>query len=397
MEDGKMIAKLQKVLDFFIHVITTIPPSQYGRRTPMIQIPALSSDLFLPLIRAATNIFRREPTVLHINLPVYVIGDLHGSLFDLMRFLHDLGLPPDQSYVFLGDYIDRGAFSTETVVLLLLLKVAFPDQIWLIRGNHEFNEPCVPHSELVTEMEGLYGTQNFIGPLFEMFTWLPLAADIGHYAFAVHGGISASLTCLSQVEEICRPICTFQPKLVEDLLWSDPTESCPDTRPSDRGLGILFGINLVRKFLAKTGFQVIFRGHQSIMSGVQMSLAYKVTTIFSASNYCQDGDTHAGIVQVVPGPSYEKRTFPPLPPLDRRDVLLVSSDAFKMKTAAPKSMSSYGPRPIGVMVRDMVSQRKQMPTQGSSRRVILKQTDLAPAPRRRAVELPSPRRRTQPA
>jgi protein phosphatase len=396
MEDGKIVAKLQRVLDLFIHVITTVPPSQYGRKKPVIQIPAIASDLLLPLFQAATDIFRTEPNVLHIDLPVYVVGDLHGSLFDLMRFLHDFGLPPRQSYLFLGDYIDRGAFSTETVVLLLLLKVAFPHKIWLIRGNHEFYDPCVPHTELFAEMDGLYGTQTFVGPLFDMFTWLPLAADIGHYAFAVHGGISASLISLSQVEAIPRPITTFHPKLVEDLLWSDPTDACPDTRPSDRGLGVLFGINSVRNFLSKTGFQVIFRGHQSITSGVQLSLSYKVTTIFSASNYCCDGDTQAGIVQVMPGPAYEKRTFPPLPPIERHDVLLVSSDAFRIKTSIQKSISSCGPRPIGDMVRDLVAQERQASASTSPRRVVSRQAEVMPAPRRPIVQLPTARRRIIP-
>jgi protein phosphatase len=224
MEDESIFAKLRRVLDLFIHVISTTPPTRYGYRQPMIQIPTLSSDLFLPLVHAATDIFQAEPTVLHIGLPVNVIGDLHGSLFDLMRFLHYFGLPPSQSYLFLGDYIDRGAFSTETVVLLLLLTIAFPDKVWLIRGNHEFSEAYVSHTELLAEMDGLYGTRTFVNPLFDMFTWMPLAADIAHYAFAVHGGLSASLFALDQVGDIARPIAAFQPKLVEDLLWSDPCE-----------------------------------------------------------------------------------------------------------------------------------------------------------------------------
>jgi protein phosphatase len=386
MSTDDIFPKLQRVLDLFIHVITTIPPNQYNRHRPKIQIPTLSSDLFLPLLRVATDIFRSEPIILSIDHPVNVIGDLHGSLFDLMRFLHDFGLPPTQSYLFLGDFIDRGSFSTETIVLLLLLKVAFPQRIWLIRGNHEFDELCVPHTELLSELDGLYSNRTFITPLFEMFSFLPLAADISHYAFAVHGGLSPSLIGLNQIKEIERPITTFTPELVEDLLWSDPSENCPETLPSGRGLGVLFGINVVRKFLSKTGFQVIFRGHQSIESGVQMSLSYKVATVFSASNYCCDGDTQAGIVHVIAGPSYEKRMLPPLPIVERHNVLFVSSDAFGIKQGITKSVSvrssSINDEKMNVLKRIV---------EGTPRRSVSQRME---PPKRRVSDMISPRRRT---
>jgi protein phosphatase len=346
MDDATISARFRSILDLYIHIITTIPPSEYGCRKPKLQIPRFPSDLFLPLINAATEVFKAEPTVLSIDLPVNVIGDLHGSLLDLLRFFHEFGLPPAQSYLILGDFIDRGPFSTETMILLLLLKVTYPQHIWLIRGNHEFNERCVPHTELSAELSGLYFTRTFLDPLFEMFTWLPLAADIAHYAFAVHGGISPSLIAISQLDEIPKPIKTFQPKLVEDLLWSDPSEASPDSVPSGRGLGVLFGSNVVRKFLSKTGFQVIFRGHQSITSGVQMALGYKVATIFSASNYCGDPDTRAGMIQALPGPCYEKRIFPALPLLGRQDVAFVAPEEFVLKGRTLKTEKRKNQRPL---------------------------------------------------
>jgi protein phosphatase len=347
-------ARLRAILDLYLRLINTVPPSDYGRRRPKIKIPVVPSDLFLPLINCATSIFKSEPNVLFLSPPINIIGDLHGSLFDLMRVLHDVGLPPGQSYLVLGDFIDRGPFSTETILLLLLLKIAYPQNVWLVRGNHEFKEACVPHEELSSELAGLYLSRAFLDPLFDMFAWLPIAADICHYAFAVHGGISPALIAIGQLEEIPRPITGFRPKLIEDILWSDPSEQVTGAIPSGRGLGNLFGIDVVRQFFARTKYQVIFRGHQPITGGVEMTLGYKVATIFSASNYCGDPDTCAGIVHVNVGQSWDKRIFEALPPVERENVVFLGPDEFKPKqsrrTSEARTMSRQIP-PIGPLPR----------------------------------------------
>jgi protein phosphatase len=393
MDDGSLFPKLRAVLDLFIHVIKTVPPSEYGRSKPKIQIPILASDLFIPMLSAATDLFRAEPILLQIEPPVNVIGDLHGSLFDLMRFLNEFGLPPDQSYLFLGDLIDRGSFSTETIVLVLLLKIAYPDKIWVIRGNHEFDERFVPHTDLVIEMVGLYASRVFMDPFFEMFAWMPLAADIGHYAFAVHGGISPSLFTLGQIEEIQRPITSFAPKLVEDLLWSDPCERCSDSMPSTRGLGVMFGINIVRRFMAMTGFQIMIRGHESVPSGIKVSLSYRVVTVFSASNYCGDEDTHAGLIQVFPDPSYEKRVLSPLPKIERHNVRLISSEVFKVKSTLQKPGSARGIRPVADSTWETLGNTRRS---ASARRMISKRPEPGSPQRQRVPRLPSPRRSAAP-
>jgi protein phosphatase len=273
-----------------------------------------------------------------IDHPVTIIGDLHGSLFDLLRILREFGPPPTQSYLVLGDFIDRGEFSVETLVLLLLLKVFSPDVVYLIRGNHEFFNPCILHDDFYSELNTLYGNTDFAGGISAMFEWMPVAANVMNYAFAVHGGISPALVSLSQLEELPRPIAAFEPKIVEDIMWSDPCEEYPDVMPSRRGLGVVYGINVVRRFLERTGFSLIIRGHQSIQSGVRTSLNYRVLTVFSASNYCQDTDIQTGVVKIVDGPMWEKRVFPPLKMISRFDVNIVSSDTFARPPLPPRAI-----------------------------------------------------------
>ncbi len=67
------------------------------------------------------------------------MGDLHGQVFDLIWMFDKVngGLPPNQKYLFLGDYVDRGPWSVETISLVMVLKARYPDCITLLRGNHE--------------------------------------------------------------------------------------------------------------------------------------------------------------------------------------------------------------------------------------------------------------------
>lgn len=176
----------------------------------------------IELASECINILAVQPTVIReIKPPVKVFGNLHGNYADLMRFF-DIWKAPSESgdihgfdYVFLGNYVDRGAYSLETVCLLMALKLKYPKQIFLLRGNHEdrnvnkylgFGEECTKRlGEDINQASSVFAKIN------EMFDWLPLAAIIldkgsQNKVFCVHGGIGSTAMKVEEIEKIQRPI-----------------------------------------------------------------------------------------------------------------------------------------------------------------------------------------------
>lgn len=89
------------------------------------------------ILNLSIKIFKKEPNILEIKDPLVIVGDIHGQYYDLLTMFDVGGSPESTQYLFLGDYVDRGPFSVECMLLLLSLKINYPSTIWLIRGNHE--------------------------------------------------------------------------------------------------------------------------------------------------------------------------------------------------------------------------------------------------------------------
>jgi len=150
------------------------------------------------LCSKAKDILREESNVVKVEAPVTVCGDIHGQFFDLKELFLVGGETPETNYLFMGDFVDRGAFSVETFLLLLALKVRYPDRITLIRGNHE--------SRQITQVYGFddeclrkYGSVNVWHYCTEIFDFLPLASTIEDKILCVHGGLSPNLPTLDAV------------------------------------------------------------------------------------------------------------------------------------------------------------------------------------------------------
>ncbi|GME72676.1 unnamed protein product [Ambrosiozyma monospora] len=267
--------------------------------------------------------------LLELAAPVKLVGDIHGQFSDLLRVFKMCGFPPNSNYLFLGDYVDRGKHSLETITLLLCLKIKYPENFFLLRGNHE--------SASITKMYGFYdeckrrASVRTWKMMVDVFNTMPVAATIADKIFCVHGGLSPQLTNLGQIKKIARPTDIPEDGLLADLLWSDPQENnafslpssssssssssnnnatsstsgkslkqwgASDWTPNDRGVSYCFNKKVVNKFCDFFQFDLVARGHMVVESGYEFYAKRKLVTIFSAPNYCGEFDNWGAVMGV---------------------------------------------------------------------------------------------------
>lgn len=321
MEDT---ANFLEIFKFYSKIIEA-PPEKYESEKKKLVLPIVPLPILKSLCERAARIFSEERTVLQINQDIVVVGDLHGHILDLFRILNVLGHPPMQKYLFLGDLVDRGEFSTETVILILTMKVLWPSSVYLIRGNHEFAEMW-EHCGFQRELKLIYPNSNPSDLFQTAFACIPIGAIVNKRTLCIHGGVGPSLKEVSMLQNLYRPIYTFDQGVVTDVLWSDPTDDTEDFVPSHRGTGFCFGKNVLTKFLDDNGLDLLVRGHECTADGVHFALDNKVVTVFSASSYCNTMTNKAGIMILKKnGEEPEVHVFRALKYIRRDSALFVSS------------------------------------------------------------------------
>ncbi|KAH8299413.1 hypothetical protein KR044_001220, partial [Drosophila immigrans] len=231
----------------------------------------------------AREIFIVEDMCLSISAPLCVVGDLHGQYEDLLRILKIKGFPPRQRFLFLGDYVDRGKHSLETLTLLLCYKIKYPREVYLLRGNHE--------SQSINQIYGFFDEckRRYSTKLWKAFvdcySCMPVAAVVSNRVFCCHGGLSPSLSSIADINCLQRPTDIPVDGLLCDLLWSDPDRSFGWNK-SSRGVSYVFGSDIVERFLFRNDFDLICRAHQVVEDGYELFAKRQLVTIFSAPNYC---------------------------------------------------------------------------------------------------------------
>ncbi|NXC13924.1 PP1B phosphatase, partial [Corythaeola cristata] len=179
------------------------------------------------------------------------------------------------------DYVDRGKQSLETICLLLAYKIKYPENFFLLRGNHE----CAS----INRIYGFYDEckRRFNIKLWKTFTdcfnCLPIAAIVDEKIFCCHGG---KLTT------------AFKGCLLCDLLWSDPDKDVQGWGENDRGVSFTFGADVVSKFLNRHDLDLICRAHQVVEDGYEFFAKRQLVTLFSAPNYCGEFDNAGGMMSV---------------------------------------------------------------------------------------------------
>ncbi|MEM0453383.1 MAG: metallophosphoesterase family protein [Sulfolobales archaeon] len=216
-----------------------------------------------------------------------VIGDLHGDLQSLdyiLRYAENLAI---HNLIFLGDYIDRGSNQVETILIPLYLKLRYPENIFLLRGNHEPPEflPVYPH-DFPIELKHRYGTINgskLYSSFKELFQSMPHAMILNELALLLHGGPPSTNInkARTPTEYLLGRNEDEYLKVIEEVLWNDPMEDTPYTEPSYRGAGYLFGCKISEAALNITNTKVIIRGHEPCFNGFKTNHNGKVITIFS--------------------------------------------------------------------------------------------------------------------
>ncbi|XP_009995531.1 PREDICTED: serine/threonine-protein phosphatase with EF-hands 1 [Chaetura pelagica] len=293
---------------------------------------------------------------------ITVCGDLHGNLDDLLLIFYKNGLPSEQNrYVFNGDFVDRGKNSMEILIILFAFLLIYPNDLHLNRGNHEdyvMNMRYGFTKEISRKYKDHWKEIMFL--LRDIFSWLPLATIIDSKVLILHGGISdtTDLDFLNALKRnkwktLMRPpksvgdkqdqvketIPKTTPgkdianqknvvgekrrtslpgstepsgsdlspdfdmkewKQILDILWSDPRSQNGCTPNKCRGGGCYFGPDVTAKLFKRYNLKLLIRSHEFKPEGYEISHNGKVITIFSASNYYEEGSNRGAYIKLNP-------------------------------------------------------------------------------------------------
>ncbi|CAF2488016.1 unnamed protein product [Rotaria sp. Silwood2] len=278
-------------------------------REHLIAEGRLEEDAALMIIEYGEHLLRSENTLIDLEAPITVCGDIHGQFYDLMKLIEVGGPPATTRYLFMGDYVDRGYFSIECVLYLWALKIHYPTTFFLLRGNHECRH-LTEYFTFKTECKIKY-TERVYDACMRAFDCLPLAALIDKQFFCVHGGLSPEIHTLDDIKKLDRfkepppygPMC--------DLLWSDPVEDYGHEKSHDekylfnatRGCSYFYTFKAVNDFLVRNSLLTVIRAHEAQDVGYRMyrkcpqSGFPSLMTIFSAPNYLDVYQNKAAILK----------------------------------------------------------------------------------------------------
>jgi len=282
---------IDTILDKFINV---------RKRHPTFQIVQLKPATVVGLCSKVRDVFMDQDMILEVDTPLNLCGDVHGQFHDLLRIFECSGFPPQANYLFLGDYVDRGKKSLETILMLFAYKIKYPENFFLLRGNHESPSIC--------RIYGFYDEckQRFTVKIWktfcDVFNCMPACAVVSDKVICMHGGLSQEMmkdgsSLVEEVSAMKRPADIPDSGFLCDLLWSDPADTV-GFGMNDRGVSVSFGADIVKEFLRMHNYDLVVRAHQVVEDGYEFFADRKLVTIFSAPNYCGEFDNAAAVLSV---------------------------------------------------------------------------------------------------
>ncbi|OHT07751.1 Ser/Thr protein phosphatase [Tritrichomonas foetus] len=287
--------------------VNAIQPEDIGTTLP---IPFFPQQTLMSLCNEAILALSQSEALVCLRAPIYVVGDLHGNIFDLIRILQHANPPPFSRFLFLGDYVDRGHYSIEVITLLLALYLNYPGYIILLRGNHEFPSVNSVYG-FKDQVMNVYDSVELYDQFNDVFSYLPIAATINNEIFCVHGGLSPNLKSLNDFDSFPRPLLNYDSSVISDLVWSDPSDGVAEYVQSQRGTGLYFGAVALQNFFAATNMKKIIRAHQCVQLGVQRFHNDDLYTVFSCSNYVESSNNRCGLLFISPNCEVQPFSLPP--------------------------------------------------------------------------------------
>ncbi|CAH1113640.1 unnamed protein product [Psylliodes chrysocephalus] len=286
--------------------------------------PAQFSRNLMNVAGQVKDIFKVEPRLLELRSPVYIMGDFHGNIADLLYFEKVLwhigpGLSPC-TLLFLGDYVDRGAYSIEVISYLLSYKLQSPKKVNLLRGNHEIREVqkmFTFQKECILKFGEKIGVEVW-NTLNNAFDHMPIAATVDGKIFCCHGGVPPPWLCpvISAINDIPVPLTQpdAQSSLAWELMWNDPVRpKAVDEKlavellanegfavNARRGTAHIFSVEALERFLKANQLTHLIRAHEVAVAGFQVLQKGKLLTVFSSSKYC-GGRNDAACIMVDSG------------------------------------------------------------------------------------------------
>ena len=287
-------------------------------------------DIVESIFKQTEEIFKLEPSVLNLSGDFTIVGDIHGNIKSLLRIFNKVGFPDKHRFVFLGDYVDRGQNSVDVLTLLFSLKCLFPDNIYLIRGNHECRSLNSNYG-LLSECKTYYN-MNVYEAANACFDRLPVAAILNDKLFLVHGGISQKIHSRDDLFSIQKS--DGEPNVdtpLIDFLWSDPSEQVSGYEESYRGAGKLFSKEALDAFLSEVNLVMVIRSHELCNDGYGLPFGDEgnIISIFSSVDYCGERND-SGIV-----------SFTEEDPLDAKIEILPFKTRTELKLALPQFIVDF--------------------------------------------------------
>lgn len=300
-------------MDYHTELLNILKKLLHAKQRQPGTLVRITQQTLVMICQLSKDCFLKEESLIPLAPPIIVVGSIYGQFYNLLQIFEQNGHPPDKQYLFLGNYIDIGNQSIETITVLLVYKILYPEHVFLLRGNHESTEVNSKEG-FKSECIGRYSSR--LWNLFnDVFSYMPIAALIGSKILAVNSGISPQIDSIDFFKTVQRPI----PKIsgsgpIEDLFWSEPDPCINEYQAHPNGHSFVFGSTQVHEFLDRNHIEVLVRANEKVPNGFEFPFEPDrcMITLFSSPGYEDQSKIVGSVMTIDTDFSCNFRTLKPL-------------------------------------------------------------------------------------